>query len=265
MDSGKPKPKSVELRKNIYQFRSERPGCHVYLIKGQGKNVLIDTGSAANFENLKACLAEVGLSPQEIHLIVLTHEHFDHIGACPLFYERTVIAAHALAANKMELQDEFVTMSKYLDAGARHFRTDIWLEADTVLDLGNYRLRIIHTPGHCSGCICLYEPDQELLFTGDTVLAGGTLSGILGSGNISDYIKSLQRLSRLRVEEMYPGHGRISTQAEADLEKALENAITMMEECKILFETLDTRSTYDRYFSAIRNLPITPPGGPAKR
>ena len=79
------------------------------------------------------------------------------------------------------------------------------------------------------------------LFTGDTVLAGGTLSGILGSGNISDYIKSLQLLSRLRVEEMYPGHGRISTNAEEDLEKALENAIFLMEECKILFATLDTK------------------------
>jgi hydroxyacylglutathione hydrolase len=260
MDAASPKPKSVELRQHIYQFRSERPGCHVYLVKGLAKNVLIDTGSASNYENLKACLAEVGLAPHDIHLIILTHEHFDHTGACPLFYERTVIAAHALAANKIELQDEFVTMTKYLDEEARHFRADIWLEADTVLDLGNYRLRILHTPGHCSGCLCVYEPDHELLFTGDTVLAGGTLSGILGSGNISDYIKSLQRLSHLKVEEMYPGHGRISTNAQEDLSKALENALALMEECKILFETLDTKSTYDRYFSAIRNLPIRPPG-----
>jgi hydroxyacylglutathione hydrolase len=260
MDSAQQKPKIVMLRPNIYQFRSERPGCHVYLVKGQRKNVLIDTGSASNFANLQACLAETGLAPNDIHLIILTHEHFDHIGACPLFYERTVIAAHALAANKMELQDEFVTMSKYLDEEARHFRTDIWLERDTIVDLGNYHLRILHTPGHCSGCICLYEPDHELLFTGDTVLAGGTLSGILGSGNISDYIKSLQRLSNLKVEEMYPGHGRISTNAQEDLVKALESAITMMEECKILFATLDTKSTYDRYFSGIRKLPILPPG-----
>jgi len=263
MDQAKAKPKTVELRQNIYQFRSERPGCHVYLVKGQRKNVLIDTGSASNYANLAACLADVGLAPNDVHLIILTHEHFDHIGACPLFYERTVVAAHSLAANKMELQDEFVTMSKYLDEGARHFRADIWLEADTILDLGNYRLRVLHTPGHCSGCICLYEPDHELLFTGDTVLAGGTLSGILGSGNISDYIKSLQLLSRLRVEEMYPGHGRISTNAEADLEKALENAIFMMEECKILFATLDTKHTYDQYFSAIRKMPLAP-GKPPK-
>jgi hydroxyacylglutathione hydrolase len=260
MNQVKLKRKIVELRTDIYQFRSEQPGSHVYFVKGLRKNVLIDTGTASNYANLKACLSEIGLGPRDLHLIILTHEHFDHIGACPFFYETSVIAAHALAANKIELQDEFVTMSKYLDEEARKFRADIWLEADTILDLGNYRLRILHTPGHCSGCICIYEPDHELLFTGDTVLAGGTLCGILGSGNISDYIKSLQRLNELRVKELYPGHGRISTIAQEDLGKALENARIMMEECKTLFETLDTKSTYQRYFSAIRKQPITPPG-----
>lgn len=259
MDAATPEPKSVELRPHIFQFRSKGPDCHVYLIKGHGKNVLIDTGSAANYANLELCLAEVGLTPQDIHLIILTHEHYDHTGACPRFFERTVIVAHALAANKIELQDEFVTMAKYMDAGAGHFRADIWLEADTILDLGNYRLHILHTPGHCSGCICIYEPDHELLFSGDTVLTGGTLSGIMESGSISDYIKSLRRLSHLRLEEMYPGHGRISTHPQEDLEKALENAIRLMEECKILFETLDTKSVCNRYFSTFWKMPVPPP------
>jgi hydroxyacylglutathione hydrolase len=259
MDDARPKPRIAELRPHIYQFHSESPGCHVYLVKGLAKNVLIDTGTAANYDNLTACLAAVGLAPRDIHLIILTHEHFDHTGACPRFYERTVIAAHALAANKIELQDEFVTMSKYMDKKAGHFRADIWIEADTILDLGNYRLRILHTPGHSSGCICVYEPDQELLFTGDTVLADGNLPGIYGSGNISDHIKSLQRLSQLKVEEMYPGHGRISTEAQEDLLKALENALLLMEECKILFETLDTKSALARYFSSVFKKPVRPP------
>ncbi len=263
MDASELKPKHIEeLRPRIYQFRNERCGSHVYLVKGLKKNVLIDTGKASNYTNLKLCLEQLGLTPRDIHLIVLTHEHFDHTGACPYFYERTVIAAHALAANKIELQDEFVTMGKYRDEGSKQFKVDIWLEADTVLDLGTYRLQILHTPGHCSGCICIYEPDQELLFSGDTLLAGGTLSGIMGSGNISDYIKSLQRLSNLKVEEMYPGHGRISTNADGDLLKALENALTLMEECKILFATLNTKSTFDQYFSGILKrprIPATPP------
>src|SRR5512137_2659165 len=179
--------KIVELRPNIYQIRVERPGSHVYLLKGRAKNVLIDTGIASNFGNLESCLREVGLTPADIHFIVLTHEHFDHIGAAAYFFDTAVLAAHRLAANKIDLQDEFVMMSRYFDRQAKPFQAEICLEGETIIDLGNYRLRIIHTPGHTSGCICLYEPEHRLLFTGDTVLADGILSGVFASGNISDY------------------------------------------------------------------------------
>lgn len=124
-----------------------------------------------------------------------------------------------------------------------------------MIELGNYRLRIIHTPGHCSGCICLYEPEHKLLFTGDAVLAGGVLSGIYGSGNISDYVNSVQRLSDLRVEEFYPGHGRISTTPQEDLQRAVEDARAILEDSKVLFEALDTKATFARLFSARRKFP----------
>ncbi len=220
------KRRLVELRPNIYQIRSERPGSHVYLIKGEAKNVLIDTGVAANFPLLKDSLAEVKLKPKDIHLIILTHEHFDHIGASSYFYGKSLLAAHRLAANKIQIQDEFVVMGKYFDRHAQSFRADLCLLGDTVVELGNYRLRIFHTPGHCSGCICIYEPDHKLLFTGDTVLAGGAISGVFASGSISDYLTSLQLLSGLQVEEMYPGHGRISKKPQEDLRKAVEEART---------------------------------------
>jgi hydroxyacylglutathione hydrolase len=246
------KAKIAELKPGIFQLRSERPGSHVYLIEGLNKNVLIDTGTASNYSNLTQGMAELGLRPSQIHLIILTPEHFDHIGACSHFFETAVIGAHPLAANKISLQDEFVMMSKYLDGASKPFRADIWLHDNSVIDLGNYRIRVMHTPGHCSGCICLYEPSMRVLFTGDTVLAGGVLSGILGSGNVSDYIVSLQRLNAIRVDEFYPGHGKISKTPREDLEKALENSRELLEESKALFEAIDTKSTYERYFSDIR-------------
>jgi hydroxyacylglutathione hydrolase len=164
----------VELRPNIYQIFAEKPSSHIYLLKGEAKNVLIDTGMAAHFPVLKERLAEVGPRPGDIHLIILSHEHFDHIGATAFFFETAVVAAHRLAANKIQMQDEFVMMKKYFDLPAKAFHADIWLEGDTMIELGNYRLRTIHTPGHCSGCISLYEPHHRLLFTGDTVFAGGS-------------------------------------------------------------------------------------------
>jgi len=249
------RPGIVELKPNIFQLRAERPGSHVYLIKGSNKNVLIDTGTSSNYPNLARGLEELGLKPSHIHLIILTHEHFDHTGACSYFFDTAVIAAHSLAANKISLQDEFVMMSKYLDAGSQPFRADIWLHDNSLIDLGNYRIKVMHTPGHCSGCICLYEPSKRLLFTGDTVLAGGVLPGILGSGNVSDYIESLQRLRAIKLDEIFPGHGKISETPAEDLEKALEYSQGLLEESKALFEVLDTKATYERYFSDIRKQP----------
>ncbi len=243
-------PKIVKLKPGIFQFHSEKPGSHIYLIKGDPKNILIDTGTMRNFPLLKERLSEVGLRVRDIDLVLLTHEHFDHTGATAFFHKTSVVAAHSLAANKMELQDEFVTLGKSYDVPGKSFRVDIWLEDGAVIDLGHYGLRVMHTPGHTSGCACFYEPKEELLFSGDTVFAGGTLSDIAGSGNVSDYVNSVQRLSNLKIKEIYPGHGRLSNTPNEDLPKAVEYAEKLLNDSKAFFEAfiktraLQTRSGY---------------------
>jgi glyoxylase-like metal-dependent hydrolase (beta-lactamase superfamily II) len=247
-----PEPsKVIELVPGIYQFRGEKPGSHVYLIKGHTKNVLIDTGVAGKFPLLKRLLTELGLRVRDINLVVLTHEHYDHIGATAFFHRAAVVAAHRLAANKVELQDEFVTLRKYRDQRSKPFWVDVWLEDGSIIDLGNYELQVLHTPGHTSGCICLYEPMAGLLFTGDTVFAGGTLSEIAVGGNVSDYVNSIRRLSNLKVKQVYPGHGRISGTPDEDLPKAIVYAQTMLDDCKTFFEAfIETRKLRDKLGSA---------------
>jgi len=228
----------VELRPDIYLIKAEKPGSHVYLIKGNNKNVLIDTGMTANFPHLKASLQELNLRLKDIHFIILTHEHFDHIGTTGYFFDTAVVAAHRLAANKIELQDEFVTMMKYSTGSCKPFHADLWLEDGSMIDLGNYKLHALHTPGHTSGCICLYEAKEKLLFTGDTVFGGGTLSSIASSGSISDYMNSLQRLSSLKVKELYPAHGRPSDDPEGDILWGLKRAHALFDDTKTLFDAL---------------------------
>jgi hydroxyacylglutathione hydrolase len=231
----------VELRPNVYEFKAEKPGSHIYLIKGSKKNVLIDTGTTAFYPHLKTLLHELGLRPRDIHFVILTHEHFDHIGATTFFFDTAAVAAHRLAANKIEMQDEFVTMMKYCNISCRPFRADIWLEDQSLIDLGNYKLQALHTPGHTSGCICLYEAREKMLFSGDTVFAGGVLSAISSSGNISDYMDSLQRLSGLKVDHLYPGHGRTSEDPEGDISRGLEAALSLMEDTKTIFDALSRK------------------------
>ncbi len=231
----------VELRPNIYKFKAGKPGSHVYLIKGSKKNALIDTGTTAFYPHLKALLQELHLGTKDIDFVILTHEHFDHIGATTFFFDTATVAAHRLAANKIEMQDEFVTMMKYCNISSRLFHADIWLEDQCLIDLGNYKLQAIHTPGHTSGCLCLYEGKEKMLFSGDTVFAGGILSGISSSGNISDYMNSLQRLSALKIESLCPGHGKTSDDPEGDILRGLEAARSLMEDTKTIFDTLSRK------------------------
>jgi glyoxylase-like metal-dependent hydrolase (beta-lactamase superfamily II) len=241
----------IELVPGIYQFRGEKPGSHVYLIKGTTKSVLIDTGVAGKFSVLKRQLAESGVRIRDIDLVILTHEHYDHIGATAFFHRTAVVAAHRLAANKLELQDEFVTFRIYRDQPGKPFWVDVWLEDGSMIDLGNYELQVIHTPGHTSGCICLYEPRAGLLFTGDTVFAGGTLSEIAVGGNVSDYVNSVRRLSNLKIRQLYPGHGKASSTPDEDLPKAIVYAQTMLDDCKTFFEAfIKTRKLQDKLGSA---------------
>jgi hydroxyacylglutathione hydrolase len=243
--------KVIEVAPGIYQLRGEKPGSHVYLIKGDIKNVLIDTGVAGKFSVLKRRLTELGLRVRDINLVILTHEHYDHTGATAFFHRTATVAAHRLAANKLELQDEFVTFSKYRDQPAKPFWVDIWLEDGSIIDLGSYELQVIHTPGHTSGCICLYEPRAGFLFTGDTVFAGGTLSEIAVGGNVSDYVNSVRRLSNLKIRKIYPGHGKISTTPDDDLPKAVTYAHKMLDDCKTFFEAfIKTRKLQDKLGSA---------------
>lgn len=226
------------LRPGIYIIHSVKPGSHVYLIKGSGKNLLIDCGIFTSFPILKNRLAEVGLKPRDIELIVLTHEHMDHVGAAAYFSKKAIITAHHSAANKIELQDEFVTLQQHHEWRARQLRVDLWLEDGNYIDTGNYKLRVIHTPGHTSGCICLYEPVERLLFSGDTIFAGGTLSDISPSGNISDYMHSIERLNNLRIDEIYPGHGKISKTPGQDMQNAVKYALSLFQDSKLLFQTI---------------------------
>ena len=243
--------KTVELASGVYQFRGEKPGSHVYLVKGDSKNVLIDTGVAHKFSALRSRLRELGIRVRDVNLIILTHEHYDHCGATAFFHRTAVVAAHRLAANKLELQDEFVTFRRYHDQTSKPFWVDIWLENDSIIDLGNYELQVIHTPGHTSGCICLYEPKAGLLFTGDTVFAGGTLSEIAVGGNVSDYVNSIRRLSNFKIKQLYPGHGRVSSAPDEDLPRAIIYAQTMLDDCKTFFEAfIKTRKPQDKLGSA---------------
>jgi glyoxylase-like metal-dependent hydrolase (beta-lactamase superfamily II) len=83
------------------------------------------------------------------------------------------------------------------------------LNNDNVIDCGDSKLQVIHSPGHTTGSIVLYDKDSKSLFSGDTVFAdGGVGRWDLATGNFNALLKSVKKLTRLDVHALYPGHGR---------------------------------------------------------
>ena len=71
----------VELKPNMHWIKGEGTGSHSYVIKGDYKNVLIDSGLDRNFITLQKSLLALGLKVRDVDIVINTHEHFDHIGA----------------------------------------------------------------------------------------------------------------------------------------------------------------------------------------
>ena len=221
--------KIEEVQQGIFLIRGEARGSHSYLIRAAHRNVLIDSGLDQNFLFLQEQLLGLGMKVKDVDIVINTHEHLDHIGSNRYFQEFSLIAAHRFAATKITLEDHYVTLYRSRDLNEVPLHVHLWLENRTLFDLGSHTLEVLHTPGHTSGSICLYEFTSKTLFSGDTVFAGGALSYIAESGSIGDYINSITRLEARKISRIYPGHGRISTSPEEDLAQAILNAKKLLE------------------------------------
>ena len=119
------------------------------------------------------------------------------------------------------LRDDFSMLRKMFNEPNVPINVDIWLEEGNLIDLGNFRLNVMYTPGHTSACISLFDQDKGLLFAADTLMPGGVMGGVFGSGSISDYIQSLERLKGLNSKILLSGHGRLSDTPQEDVRIAI--------------------------------------------
>jgi glyoxylase-like metal-dependent hydrolase (beta-lactamase superfamily II) len=92
---------------------------------------------------------------------------------------------------------------------------------------------------------------SRINFSGHTIFANGTLGDIFPSGSISDYTLTLRQLSMLRIQELYPGHGRISTTPEVDFAKAIRGSISLVHDTRSLFSVLDSQEEFAQVAKAI--------------
>ena len=168
-----------------------------YLIE----DMLVDTGTGFNEEYLISQIERHGVNRKDISLVVNTHCHFDHIG-CNYLFEDADIAVHELDAISMKNRDDLGTSMNAFENEANS-RVDIELkDGDEIRGF-----KIIHTPGHTAGGICLW--DGVNLISGDTVFSHGGVGRFDIGGNLDDLRQSVFKLTQLDVINLLPGHGPV--------------------------------------------------------
>lgn len=192
---------------NIYSIEGIEYDSNIYVLPGE-KPAIIDTGTDLNpdyiIENIKKYV-----DPTSLQHIVLTHEHYDHCGGVPILrkYVKNVnIIAHENSVSK--LQSGTSSFAQLLGGKMPQIHVDKPVSDQDIVQLGDATFQVIHTPGHSAGSMCLYNTDNHVLVSGDTIFSGGGIGRYdLPGGDLTALQRSIQKLSELEVEALYPGHG----------------------------------------------------------
>ncbi len=200
-----------------------------YLLVGKENVFLIDTGLG-----ISDISKEVLKITDKPIIAVPTHVHWDHIGGLwnfPEFYvhesEKDWIEGNFPLSNefvrKMLVKEnsltDFSNLDKYKVFRGKPQRL---LSDGDIIDLGNRKIKVLHTPGHSPGHMCFFEEEKGYLFSGDLIYKG-TLFANYESTDPEKYLESVQKISKLPVKRVFPAHHSIDipTDIISDVDKGL--------------------------------------------
>lgn len=161
------------------------------------------------------------LTPDKPVIAVATHAHVDHIGSLHEFEDRRAHVAEAVAyatmpdavtlADHFRAQPEPVSAPPHAGWSPADFRLEpaplrATLEADDVIDLGDWRFRLLHLPGHSPDSIGLFDEARGIVFTGDALYDGQLLDDLPHS-NVRHYVQTMALLGSLSIKMGHGGHG----------------------------------------------------------
>ncbi|QVK17530.1 MBL fold metallo-hydrolase [Mycoplasmatota bacterium] len=191
----------------------------VYLIKGE-KWVLVDTGFAFSYKMMLKAMEKHQINPEDISLIIITHNHLDHVGGLVKLQKLTNAKVLIHRFDGEDLRNGISSVVKPVKILAKiifklfhgkHVTFEPHIEIDGDMDLSEFGLsgKIIHTPGHTPGSVSI------LLDNGDCII-GDLISGNKKKAklfyvidDINELKSSLKKLIQLGAKRFYTSHAKV--------------------------------------------------------
>ena len=221
----------MRLTERIYLVGGGRNGfgisedfdCHVYLLDGGEELALIDAGAGRIIEPILANLRFDGIDTGRLRYILLTHAHADHAGAAAEWRRRfgVEVAASREAAQYVRDGDESRISLDIARQGGFYPPDYVFhacpvnrvLGENDIFRVGDLEVRVMETPGHCSGMLSFLVKDgnRTALFSGDTVFHDGRLLiSNLWDCDLRQYARSIEKLALVDFDALLPGHQAIA-------------------------------------------------------
>lgn len=183
-------------------------GVNCYILESTNSNecLVIDPGGGA-----EGILDYLNGSGKCLRAIVNTHGHGDHIGAVEELRKATGAVYMIHAEDEKMVMDSDLNLSGPMGFPTSLIKPDVLLKENYTVTVGDINLKVIHTPGHTPGGICLYGEYEggPVLFSGDSLFAEGIGRCDFPGGSMETLVRALKEKIMILPSntKVYPGHG----------------------------------------------------------
>ncbi len=185
----------------VHRLYTGRIGSNAYVVENGGRAAVVDAGMG------RAVLDFAEKNDLKIELCLLTHGHFDHIGACAALQRAGAkIGVSRKDADKLYTENN---LGGAFGVETEPVRPDFIFRGGEAIDFHGLKFTVLETPGHSAGSVCFLT---ELgIFSGDTLFCGGVGRTDFYDGSEEQLSASLEKLFALPDAPVYPGHGLSTT------------------------------------------------------
>ena len=203
----------MEIIKKVFSIESYGFDSNCYVV-GTDKITIIDTGASdSHSKRILEAIERLGLDSSKISKIIITHKHPDHSGGLRGLLKLLPSNSITIYAHKLGI--------KYYG----ELDNLKGLNENDILDLDGLEFKVIYTPGHTEDGICLYNQENKILISGDTVFSGGNIGRTdLPGGNMKILVNSIEKLVELDVEFLLPGHMTFVVEGNKHIKQSLRFA-----------------------------------------